>query len=59
MLIKKMLYFQWKIKNPPPPPAATKNIRSPPNAYILFSQEWRKAVAASYSGEKNVDISKR
>jgi hypothetical protein len=58
MLIKKIALFPVEDKENAPP-AATKNIRRPPNAYILFTQEWRKVVAASYPGEANVDISKR
>jgi hypothetical protein len=58
MLIKKIALLPVENKENTPP-AATRNIRRPPNAYILFSQEWRKAVAASYPEERNVDISKR
>jgi hypothetical protein len=56
MLIKEIALFPVKNKENNPP--SETNIRRPPNAYILFSQEWRKAVAAAHPQETNIAVSK-
>jgi hypothetical protein len=38
---------------------AMKKIRWPPNAFLIFGQEWRRKVAAQYPGEKTSGISVR
>ncbi|XP_023714613.1 sex-determining region Y protein-like [Cryptotermes secundus] len=40
-------------------PACGNKIKRPPNAYILFSREWRKKIAALYTTERSTDISMR
>jgi hypothetical protein len=51
--------MQENKENIQPSRAATKNIRPRPNAYILFSYEWWKAVAAAHREEANTINSQR
>jgi hypothetical protein len=38
---------------------AAGKIRRPPNAFIIFANEWRQKLAAQYPAERNKDISIR
>jgi hypothetical protein len=40
-------------------PVRTGRIHRPPNAYILFTKEWRRQVASEYSEDTNQGISTR
>jgi hypothetical protein len=61
MLIKKIALFPVNNKENKPPAlgVAAGKIRRPPNAFILFSQKFRKVVAAAHPEETNIAISKR